>query len=217
MIKHFQAIATMLFFGALLAAGTAAAQMSTVQRTTHWTINQPTEIPGMVMQPGTYTVKVLNYKDGKEIVQFSNADDTKVIATVTGSRIRQNHPTGSTQSEFTYFQRAAGAPQALKTWLYPGDDWGAEFVYTGEPPTTVAEVDNGSDVTVTHTPQETVATNNTVEERNEQTEEKTEAPAPAPAYTPPPALPQTASGLPLIGLLGLMSLGGAAALHILRK
>ena len=33
------------------------------------------------------------------------------------------------EGEFTYFQRAEGRPQALKTWFYPANNFGVEFVY----------------------------------------------------------------------------------------
>jgi hypothetical protein len=29
----------------------------------------------------------------------------------------------------TFAERAAGQPQAIRAWFYPGDNWGQEFVY----------------------------------------------------------------------------------------
>jgi hypothetical protein len=33
------------------------------------------------------------------------------------------------QSAITFEERTKGAPMAIKTWFYPGDNWGREFVY----------------------------------------------------------------------------------------
>ena len=171
-----------------------------VQRNTKVTISEPTEVSGTILQPGTYTLKVLDFQSGKLLVQVSDADDRKVITTVTTQKVRRNLDTDrevEEQAEFTY-TTANGHP-ALKVWFYPGDEWGEQF--TSGKATWVAE-DN---VTVRQVPFET-----------EKVAEVTEAPAPEPVAENIPRrteLPKTASNLPLFGIAGLLAVAGAAGLR----
>lgn len=194
-----------------------------VRRESRWTIGEATEIPGSVLAPGTYTIKVLNFKDGKEIVQFSDESDTRVLATTVAVRTRSNKPTGESQSIFTYFQRDSGAPQALKTWIYPGDEWGEEFVYPKSRATQIAQVSKqpvtstsnetspnlSEDIAVVKPESTMPATASAEQEPPTQVAENTVPPAPS-------RLPETGSNLPLIALLGLGSLCGAGVVHRIR-
>ena len=215
-MKHLKTIfASTAFLGF---ASLMLAQGTPVQRNTKMSIGEPTEVAGTVLQPGTYTLKVLDYKDGKVQVQVSDEKDQKVITTVIAEKVRRNLDSKQAQdeqSQFTY-TTANGHP-ALRTWFYPNDEWGEQFK-TGLATWKVEQVG-----TVTQTPIETTKT------------EVAEAPAPAPAPAPEPAretvaentapapapapteLPKTASDLPLLGLAGLLALGGAAGVHLLRK
>ena len=206
--------ASMAFLGF---ANLMLAQGSTpVQRNTRINVSEPTEVSGTVLQPGTYTLKVLDFKDGKVQVQVSDENDKNIITTVVTQKVRRNLDTKQQtdeQAQFTY--TSANGHPALDTWFYPGDEWGEKFM-SGKA-TWVAE----NTGTVTQTPMQTET----------KTTEIAEAPAPAPAPAPiaensapapepapaPTELPKTASDLPLLGLAGLLAVGGAAGVHLLRK
>ena len=198
-------------------ASLALAQGSTpVQRNTKINISEPTEVSGTVLQPGTYTLKVLDFKDGKVQVQVSDENDKHIFTTVVTQKVRRNLDTKQQtdeQAQFTY--TSANGHPALDTWFYPGDEWGEKF--TSGKATWVAE----NVGTVTQTPMQTET----------KTTEIAEAPAPSPAPAPetvaentapapepaPTELPKTASDLPLLGLVGVLALGGAAGVHLLRR
>ena len=62
-----------------LFSSTAQAQL--LDKKVNITINQPMEIPGypaIVLPPGTYVLKMLNSPGAREVVQFFNADETKL-------------------------------------------------------------------------------------------------------------------------------------------
>jgi LPXTG-motif cell wall-anchored protein len=219
---------------AFLVAAAGFGQSTDVRRVTHWTISEPTEIPGSVLAPGTYTIKVLNFQDGKEIVQFSDESDTKVLATTVAIRTRSNKPTGESQSIFTYYQRTAGAPQSLRTWMYPGDEWGEEFVYPKSRATQIAQISRESvaateneasanlaeDVAVV-TPQSTMPAKKQVEPAQPaRVAQNTLPPASTPDATMPPEprrLPKTGTDLPLLALVGVGTICGAGVLHRMRQ
>lgn len=207
----FASLAFLGFANLLLAQGATP-----MQRNTKINISEPTEVSGTVLQPGTYTLKVLDFQDGKVQVQVSDENDKKILTTVVTQKVRRNLDTKQQtdeQAQFTY-TTANGHP-ALDTWFYPGDEWGEKF--TSGKATWVAE----NVGTVTQTPMRTET----------KTTEIAEAPAPSPAPAPetvaentapapepaPTELPKTASDLPLLGLVGVLALGGAAGVHLLRK
>ena len=111
-LKSLSAVSLLALISAVLPSSAGAAD-NNVQRRSKLTISEPTEIPGTLLQPGTYFVKVMDFQDEKLIVQFMNADETKVIATVLAMRDRRVM-TDDAQTGFTYFQRSPDGPAALK-------------------------------------------------------------------------------------------------------
>jgi hypothetical protein len=112
-----------------------------------------------------------------------------------------------------FTERPGNSPDALKAWFYPGESTGQEFVYPKARAVELAEV--------THETIPAVATEPaTVEEFKSEpimaeTPEKKEIPIAEaiPEPTPSaPALPQTASEIPLIALFGAMSVSLAVIL-----
>jgi len=131
----------------------------------------------------------------------------------------------------TFKERAEGQPEAIRAWFYPGAQWGQEFVY---PKTRAVELAKLTDLPVLAMPAELapniVAPVKSVEEApvvalkaapvtavQPTGEEVEEAEVVEPPPAKPAVLPQTASQLPLLGLIGLLSLGAGFALWSLSK
>lgn len=185
---------------------TGASALDNVQRRTKMIVSEHTEIPGAVLHPGTYMVKVVDFKDGKEIVQFTNEEETKVVATVLAIRDRRAR-TDDGKSGFVYFQREEGAPMlALKSWYDAEDDFGELFVYPKPEAFKLAEATH-QEIEATPAQAPTLESEVTVVK---------------PEAAPPPtrvaeALPKTGSDLPLMALIGLGALAGAGALRLARR
>jgi LPXTG-motif cell wall-anchored protein len=200
----------------------ALAQGSAVQRDTKLAVSEATQVGPVLLDPGSYTLRVHDFKGGKVQVNIVRDSDQKMMGTATAMRARRNLDTNQqadNQTQFTY-TTFNGHP-AVATWYYPGDEWGEEFLYGKE---TIAA--NSGDVTVTQTPAPTASTSTmaestppapAVEERHEESTRAEVAPAPAPAPEPARTLPRTASSTPLVGLLGALSLAGAAAVRFSRR
>ncbi len=105
------------------AAGFAARQ----DKKTNITVKETIEIPGAVLTPGEYVVQLVENTSTNNIVQFTNADETKVIATVVAIPNERLEATGETK--FRFWETPAGDPPALRAWFYPGDLNGQEFAY----------------------------------------------------------------------------------------
>ena len=117
-------LALMTLIGTSLAPATKA---DPLYKRTEVTFNQPVEIPGMVLMPGKYVMKLLDPYMERNIVRFYNAQENHMYAMVFAVPDYRLTPTDHTV--ITFEERAHNAPQAIKTWFPAGDNWGAEFVY----------------------------------------------------------------------------------------
>jgi len=200
------------------------------------TINEAIQLPNTTLQPGTYTMKLLDSQSDRHIVQVFDKNEQHLITTILAIPNYRLQPTG--KSKFAFWEVPAGQPPALRAWFYPGDNFGQEFVY---PKNMSQQIAASAKMTVpTSAAQSTeeyksapvTATNETGTSAELDTNtytapaptptpvaavaptpaaEPTPAPevaqvAPAPTPEPPAQLPQTGSTVPLIGLAGLASL-----------
>jgi hypothetical protein len=198
------------------------------------------EIPGVhlagwaVLPAGTYVFKILDSRSDRHVVQIFSADEKTLYATILAIPNYRLKPTDKTV--MTFSERPAGEPEALRTWFYPGRNWGEEFVYPKAKATVLAKTSNTPVLfTETEIPEEVATpamlsdapvlvqmkqapimafrpTGETVQMAEVVTAPPAEVEAgPAPAIQ---MLPATASNLPLIGLLGLVALAGAFAMRM---
>src|SRR6185295_16552508 len=106
----------------------ASAQLS--EKKTMITFTVPVEIPdagAQVLPPGTYIFKMVDSKTDRNIVQILSKDELHVFATILA--IPNYRLKATDKTVMTFAERAAGQPQALRAWFYPGELWGQEFVY----------------------------------------------------------------------------------------
>jgi len=232
-VKSIFAVFALTLLGATLAPGVHADEWN---KKTVMTFNQPVEIPGQILPAGTYTFVLLDSPADRHIVQIFNADGSHIIATVLAINDYRLKPTGDTVVKFA--ERSGDNPEALKAWFYPGDNFGQEFVYPKQRAIELAVIAkqpipalaaDSTDLTlvpiVAETPeQKEVPVAEVIMVTPAPAEVATPAPAvqvttPAPVVETAPApvvetqqLPQTASQLPLVMLLGLVALGVALAL-----
>jgi LPXTG-motif cell wall-anchored protein len=140
----------------------------------------------------------------------------------------------TSKTVITFRERPAGQPEALRAWFYPGHEWGEEFVYAKSRAIELAKETNqpvlATPIELEAAPVEALKTAPivAVDPKGEPVElAQVVEPPPTPAAAPAPAaapvvvaaaeLPKTASSLPLIALLGLMTLSAGMALSLFSK
>lgn len=117
-----------LAVGAVFAlTATTPAQASEWNQKTVLTVNETIEVPGAILDPGTYVVKLVDSDATRHIVQFLNEREDEVLSTVIAVPNRRLEVTGDT--EFAWYETPANQPPALRAWFYPGRAIGQEFVY----------------------------------------------------------------------------------------
>jgi hypothetical protein len=188
------------------------AKADTWNKATKLTFSQPVEVSGTVLQSGTYWFQLMDSPANRNIVQVWNADHTKLIRTILAIPSYRMNPAGETMVRFD--ERPTGTPQAIKSWYYPGDNFGQQFVYRKARATQLAE--NVSEPVLT-VRDEQVATPAAVMENTpvtgvQPTDDEVEV---VDTDAVADALPETASTLPLLGLVGLLAVGAGLALRFI--
>jgi hypothetical protein len=220
-MRFFKAVFVVITLTLLVGMFANPAQADRWNKRTILTFSQPIEVPGKVLPAGTYTFKLLDSTSYRHIVQIWNEDGTQLITTIIAIPNYRLEPTEETVIKF--HERPGDSPEALRAWFYPGDESGQEFVYPKTRAIQLAQASN--EIVPAETVEPTESTLQTVPlvaitpEKKE--EPVTEAIQMLPLHpenlTPAPALPKTGSSIPLIGLLGMASIGLAFGLKMLAK
>lgn len=91
------------------------------------TVNEPIQVPGQVLQPGKYVMRLMDSPANRHIVQIFNEREDHLYTTILAIPNYRLQPTGET--EFGWWETPAGQPKAMRAWFYPGDNFGQEFAY----------------------------------------------------------------------------------------
>src|SRR6185369_6188468 len=137
----------------IMFSGSASAQ--NWNKRTSVTFSGPVEIPGagaQVLPAGTYVFRLLDSQSDRHIVQVFNEDESHLYATILA--IPNYRLQATDKTVMTFAERAAGEPQAIRAWFYPGDNSGQEFVY---PKNRAVELAKTTKVPVLYIPDELAA------------------------------------------------------------
>jgi LPXTG-motif cell wall-anchored protein len=221
-VKAVFCLVAISLFGAAVLPG---ARADTWNKKTVVTFSQAVEIPGKILPAGTYTFQLMDSPSDRHIVQIFNADGSQIISTILAINNYRLEPTGETVMKFS--ERPGDSPEALRAWFYPGDNFGQEFVYPKVRAIQLAQVakvvvpavaaDDLDDNVIKTIP--IVAVTPDQKEVEVTTVIQTTPPAtPAPVEVKETEeLPQTGSSMPLIALLGGLSISVALGLKLYLK
>lgn len=208
---------------AVVAVGLAGAVRADVapEKKSTLTITTPLEVPGAVLDPGTYVVKLADTQSNRNIVTFMSADEKKVFATAIATpHVAADDPRHST---FVFYAAPQGSTKVLRTWFAPNDRYGQDFVYPAERAAALRQTTNAEVPAMT--PEQSREVADGMKPAAVVSDNEPPRPAAAPAADSESvapasmtadattALPKTASKTPLFLAAGLLALGVAAALR----
>jgi hypothetical protein len=242
-MRYLQSFALTALAGCISVALVPTVRADEWNKKTIMTVNEAIEMPScctpdhtVVLEPGTYVMVLVDSLSDRHIVRVFDKTQTHVITTILAIPNYRLQATGKTV--FQYWETPAGQPRELRAWFYPGDNFGQEFAYHKhtaekiaayvktpvpaiEMETVVAEDLKTAPVVIvdetgkaTEVAQVTPPTTAAVPEPVQTAERAEPTAVEAPQEAPPEALAHTASALPLLGLVGLVSLALFAALGI---
>ena len=194
-----------------------------VKLRTEVTFSQPTEIPGLVLEPGTYVMKVPDPVTHRDMVGFYNPDEShlyKLVRAIPAYRLDVTDKT-----VITFEERANGAPEAIKKWFTPSDHHGYEFVYSkaetlprvaeNTPPPAPSRPAAPAAVAAPQPASRLVAKTPPPQQPVQVAQAKpAPTPAQAPAQPAPRELPKTASDLPLLFEAGAVLIFAGLCLRV---
>lgn len=165
-------------------AGRATAQNLNTQERSFLTFSTAVELPGVVLQPGTYVFKLAD-TGSRNVVQVWDEKENHMIGHWTF--VQADRREAANETIVMFKETSAGSMPAVQYWYFPGERIGKEFLYPKDQAARIASR-TGADVRV----EETLVAN-----ANQSAPE----PAPAPAaeiavVEPEPVAPVAAAEAP---------------------
>ena len=104
-----------------------AARADEWNKKTILTFSGAVQVPGATLPAGSYVFKLADIPGNRHVVQVFDKDEKKIYTTILA--IPNDRLEATDKPVVLFAERAAGSPQAVKVWYYPGDRIGDEFVY----------------------------------------------------------------------------------------
>jgi hypothetical protein len=101
-----------------------------LDKRTLFTFSGPVALPGITLPPGQYLFRLADPSSSSKVVQVLNGDGTKpygLFFTIPAERLEP-----ASSPEVRFMETAAGTPAAIRTWWYPGERTGYEFIFPKE-------------------------------------------------------------------------------------
>lgn len=222
-MRQVKSILGVICSAAMLMAVTAEpAAAQNFNRHTVVTFSAPVELPSMTLPAGTYTFRLSDSTSDRHVVHVLDADGEKHITTLFAMPTRRS--VISEENVVTFRETVANQPLPLRYWYAPTDHFGQEFAYPKERALAIAAATGESVLSVEGDEITRIEPTPVVVAEPVQPVQPVAPVEPVqPVYEPAPVavqterLPDTASPLPLVGLVGLMSLGGALVIRAFRR
>ncbi len=205
----------------------APASAETTDKLTNLTFNRSVQIPGVLLNAGTYQFRLADPDSNRKIVQVLSHDGAHVYAsfhTMPASRME-----ATDEAVVTFMETPAGVPPAVRSLFYGGELNGYEFWYPRGEPVMTAMVTPQPPITYTYTPgsaavvpeakplAEPTPAPRVSEPAAESTRDAAVVEPAAEPAVPAAELPQTASPLPLFAFGGFASLVLGLGAGLLRR
>ncbi len=169
-----------------------------------FSVDSPLDIPGAVVQPGTYVLRIKGEPRSGELAQLQlwDAGENSVLAELTAI----HSPSDAEGSILTYYEGASGR-RILKSWNLLRTGFTEQIVYTPQQAAELSKITTETVLSMTPLTAATPAAPATTAAREDLN--------PA-ASTPPATYPKTAGSLPLVLWVGFTALAAFAVFRMYR-
>jgi hypothetical protein len=120
-------VSTLAAYCTLLVAVGPSAFGDDHDKKTEVTLTEAIQVPGAVLQPGTYLFILLNSSSDRHIVEIKSPDGSHLYSMSFATAATRAVRTGKVV--LTFYEMPGGSPPALRQWFWPGDSNGQELLY----------------------------------------------------------------------------------------
>ena len=124
-----------LVLGMLTALPAAATPFD---KRTLFSVSAPFALPGLTLPAGCYMFRLADDIRGRDVVQVLSADGATVYAMFFVLRTPRGE--AADKAGILFMETASGLPIAVRSWWYPAESYGYEFVYPQRTAPSVVEV-----------------------------------------------------------------------------
>jgi len=114
-----------LSLGVTLWASTAQAQPE--DKRTFFTFSGPVALPGTTLPAGRYIFRIVDTTSSRKVIQVLSDDGKKPF--VMANTIPDQRRDAPKDATVAFYETPRGTPAAVKTWWYPGETIGYQFIY----------------------------------------------------------------------------------------
>jgi hypothetical protein len=105
----------------------SAAQAQPEDKRTYFTFSGPIALPSVTLPAGRYMFHIVDTTGSRKVIQVLSDDQKKpYVMANTISDQRRDAPKDATVA---FYESARGTPAAVKSWWYPGETIGYQFIY----------------------------------------------------------------------------------------
>jgi hypothetical protein len=126
MLRKVLCVASVMTLVAAVLGVPAQGQGIPVDRRTYFTFSGPVALPGVALAPGKYLFRMPPVGSAR-MVQVLSDDGSKVYGQF--FVVPALRPELPSEPQVGFIEAAAGLPLPIKTWWYPGERQGFEFIY----------------------------------------------------------------------------------------
>ena len=125
---------------ALMLGSPAPTIAQTADYQTYFTFSGPVTLPGVTLPAGKYLFRLADPQTSRKVINVLTADGKKSVAMLTSIPNRLNK--APNDPEVRFMETSNNTPPPIKTWWYPGNSTGYEFIYPRKQALELAKVVN---------------------------------------------------------------------------
>ena len=118
---------------------------------TYFTLSAPIALPGATLPAGRYAFRIVDTTTSRKVIQVLSDDEKKPYSMSNTIPDQRRDPVKD--ATVSFYETPAGTPAAVKSWWYPGESIGYQFIYPRAQARQIAQA--------THKPVLTTKTNST--------------------------------------------------------
>ncbi len=122
--KIFRAI---LGLGLGVAMFASAAQAQPADKKTYFTFSGPVALPGVTLPAGRYVFRIVDTETSRKVIQVLSDDEKKPFAMMNTIPDQKRDPVKD--ATVSFYETPKGTPAAVKSWWYPSESIGYQFIY----------------------------------------------------------------------------------------